>query len=134
MRARQGPSIQVGAEVEAIFVKSSACRTIHVDGAFGGLTTSSGLNVHASLYSEYPTSPESIVYEITSIEGAQGSLREKGRKGESLAITREIEADLIMSVETARSLGHWLLGKVEEAEKRQDNSEPSQTGSTGEQE
>lgn len=67
-----------------------------------------------SLYSERPAIPRRTVFSL-----------ESGRLGEELmaerttrdAIVREIDVDVLMTVEAAESLCKWLGGKVEELKK-----------------
>lgn len=101
--------------LEAIYVKSNACRVIHADGAYGGLTPQ--LNIYMALYSEHNALPASAVYvldpaEKTAREETQAPPREW---------TREIEAEVIMSRDMARSLRDWLDARIKAVEEVEAN-------------
>lgn len=93
------------------YIKSGHFRVIHVDGAYGGLT-GHGF-IHAAVYSERPTIPQ--VTEAEFVEG--GTLTEHPVEKKD-GMVREVEADLVMSLETAKALREWLddkIGQLEEA-------------------
>jgi hypothetical protein len=85
------------------YIKSSAFRTVYVDGVIGSITPAG--NVHCAVYNERPAIPRTT-HHILDENGRisdEGSVVD-GRDG----FVREMEADLVMSVETARALAAWL--------------------------
>lgn len=90
------------------YIKSSAFRTVYVDGAIGSITPAG--NVHCAIYNERPAIPRTThhVLDENGQISDEGSVVD-GRDG----FVREMEADLVMSVETARALAVWLNGLLE---------------------
>lgn len=106
-RAPQGAADRI----EAVYVKSGACRVIHVDGAHGGLTPQ--LNVYMALFSEHVAPPEAAVYVL---DRAQKVAKELPRPPSNKWV-REIETEVIMSREVARLLRDWIDERLNAAEK-----------------
>jgi hypothetical protein len=95
------------------FVKSTQFRVIHADGAWGGLAPQGF--VHMALYNERQAIPQQVVNKIDSATGNMGEeiISERiGRNG----LVREVEVDVIMSLETARALQTWLKEKIDQAD------------------
>ena len=114
--AEEGATRGSGGMVQRVnfdYIKGQNFRVIHTDGAIGALTPNG--HIHMSLYSERPAIPRRTVFSL-----------ENGRLGEELikerttrdAIVREMDVDVIMTVEVAESLCEWLSGKVNELRKR----------------
>lgn len=83
-------------------LKSPHFRVLHVDGAMGGLTP--GGLLHAAVYSErgaIPTLVEAIV-------APDGSVVSQEVKASRRGVVREIDADLVMSIQTAIEFRDWL--------------------------
>ena len=98
------------------YIKSNFFRVVHVDGVIGS-GTATGL-VHIACYSERPSIPRRMVFDV-SADGVLGeevtSLRENRD-----SVVRELETDLLMSVQVARSLRDWLnvqLSNIQEMRK-----------------
>lgn len=87
------------------FIKSQGFRAIHVDGAIGGLTP--GGLIHLACYAERAAIPQLIVHDVDE-HGRLGDKIDEVTRG---GIVRELQADLFMDLQTARSL-HELLGKA----------------------
>jgi hypothetical protein len=94
--------------VEFRFLKSTAFRVIHVDGAWGGVTQRG--DIHMVLYSERPSIPDALFNELTP-EGKIGAEIPEAAKG-SEGIVREVEVDAIMTLNTAKALHIWLTNKI----------------------
>ena len=101
------------------YIKSNFFRVVHVDGVIGS-GTPSGF-VHLACYSERPAIPRRMVFDVSS-DGLLGeeilALRETRE-----SIVRELETDLLMSVQVATSLRDWLdiqLRHIEEMRKNAD--------------
>lgn len=91
------------------YLKSSGFRQLHVDGIIGGLTPH-GL-MHIATFCERPAIPNVTVHKV--INSMLGPIdTTEGREG----TVREIDADLFMTLNTARSLHQWLGEKLTEAD------------------
>ena len=109
VRQRVGQAQQTAPplRIETKYVRSNLCRVIHADGAWGGVT--SRLYIHMGLFSERNVSPESGTYVLDPKEHVA---REEVKGLPKQQILRETEADVIMSVETARALRDWLTERL----------------------
>jgi hypothetical protein len=94
------------------YIKSNFFRVAHVDGAVGSATPS-GL-IHLACYSERPAIPRRMVFEV-SAEGVLGQ-EVASLKDTRDSIVRELEIDLLMSVEVASGLRDWLTTQLEHVE------------------
>lgn len=94
------------------YIKCNSFRTVHVDGAFGG-TTPLG-NIQMSVYSErFPIPRESSQY--INLDGTLGDELKEQRVSRS-GVIREIEVNLVMDLDRARSIVTWLQGRIKEVE------------------
>lgn len=92
------------------YIKNNQFRVVHVDGAIGSLTPR-GL-IHCAVYSERPALPDALVYAVA--DDKLGEVRStESREG----IVREIDVDLIMTVQSAVDLRNWLNDRIDEAGK-----------------
>ena len=108
--------------VEFVFEKNNLYRTIHVDGAFGGPTPPFGL-IHMSIYSEHLPLPSSITHQVTGgMMGEEISRSPPASSVEGARVVREVEANLVMSVDTARALRTWLDAKIQEVQEIRDTA------------
>jgi hypothetical protein len=90
------------------YIKSSHFKVIHVNGVYGGNTAHG--EIMMSVWNERYAIPKQVAYE----------LRGDGQLGEEIpedrvtrdAIVREVEASLVMSIETAKQVRDWLDEKV----------------------
>ena len=105
---------EVPKEVVSHYVKCEGFRTIHADGAIGGITPA-GL-FHISLYAERSPIPQLIRHKVTP-EGKLGKeIDRQGRPG----LFRELQVDAIMTIQAARVLSEWLkkqLALIDKMEK-----------------
>lgn len=98
--------------VQFHYIKSGLFRTVHVSGAIGSVTPSG--NIHCALFNERPAIPRITQHEIDeSGHLNKDSIVVDGRDG----FVREMEIDLVMSVDSARDLRDWLDQKITDAEK-----------------
>jgi hypothetical protein len=90
------------------YTKSTLCRVVHIDGAWGGVTPQG--NVQMALYSEKAGElvPDAGTYEI--LEG--GQLKEKKIASVPTAVTREIEVEVIISADAAKAIRDWIDDKL----------------------
>ena len=94
------------------YIKCNSFRTVHVDGAFGG-TTPQG-NIQMSVFSErFPIPRESAQY--INLDGTLGEELKEQRVSKS-GVIREVEVNLVMDVNRARSIVTWLQAKIKEVD------------------
>ena len=95
------------------YIKSGVFRTIHVDGAFGGLSPRAS-HITMTLFNERWPVPTQITHKIDE----NGSLGEelKERRATRKGVVRELEANLVFDIDTAKQLAQWLLEKIQQAE------------------
>ena len=91
------------------YIKSNFFRVIHADGCHGGITPQGF--VQMAIFSERLPIPQRVVYQLSP----QGVLIDPpmesiGREG----AIREVEVEMLMTPEMARSLGAWLLDKAKQ--------------------
>jgi len=85
------------------YIKGNSFRVIHVDGALGGVAPS-GMVV-ASVFNERPPIPVRVVHRLDALGRLEGEATEVvARDG----FVREVEAELVMTLEVAKNLHEWL--------------------------
>lgn len=89
------------------YIKGQHFRVIHTDGAIGGITPR-GL-IHMSLYSERQAIPRRTVSAIEDNKLGDEILTERVARD---AVVRELDVDVIMTIDSAESLCVWLREKV----------------------
>lgn len=98
-------------EIDFHYVKSNFFRTIHIDGAYGGLTPGGG--IFMGLFSQRFPIPQKVTSEIED-----GQIGKEVRKELRSGIFREVEAGVIMDKETAINLRAWLGAKIKEIDSK----------------
>ncbi len=69
--------------------------------------------MHLAIFSERSPLPRTVVHNVADgVLGAEIESRRESKKG----VFREIEADLVMSIETAIALREWLNERITESE------------------
>ena len=99
-------------QVTFYYLKGPDFRTIHIDGAIGGLTPSGHL--HIAFYAERAAIPQKTTQKINP-DGTLGD--ETAREGKE-GVVRQMETDIIVNENTARNIKVWLDQKLEEFEAR----------------
>ena len=94
------------------YLKGPDFRTIHVDGAIGGLTPSGHL--HIAFYAERAPIPQTIRQAVNS----DGSLGVELDRESKSGVVRQMETDIIVNEATAKNIKVWLDQKLEEFEVR----------------
>ena len=94
------------------YIKSQGFRVMHVDGIIGGLTPQG--YIHMAIFSERPAIPQRMVHSFTPEAGLGNAIPSEtvGKEG----IVREVDADLILNLSTAKNLHSWLGGRIQELE------------------
>jgi len=91
--------------------KSPQARSIHADGVWGGVTPTG--QIIMGIWTQFNTYPEHLTYDVTP----EGSLENERRSPTDSLLTRQIEAEIIMSVDLARSMRDWLNDKIRDFER-----------------
>jgi hypothetical protein len=79
-------------------------RATHADGFVGGLTPNG--QVHIAFFSERPTLPRRHVFKVNP-DGSLGA-EVPAERARSEAITRDMQVDVLLSVQAAEGLRNWL--------------------------
>lgn len=96
------------------YIKGPDFKSVHIDGAIGGLTTKGFL--HAALFAERAAIPQ----ETTHLVNDDGSLGDEifQKRVTKKGIVRQMEIDIIFNEETALNLRNWLDRRLVEFEER----------------
>lgn len=108
-----GGNGDAGNRVAFDYIKSQHFRVVRADGAIGGLTPAGG--IHFALYTERHPIPRRLVHQID--EGGVGAVLPNETVSKD-AIVREMDVDVFLTIDVARSLYRWLGDKIEEWENR----------------
>lgn len=95
------------------YIKSAHFRVIHADGVIGGITPQG--NVHFALFSDRPAIPKMQVHRLKE-DGSLGEMmpdRTVVRPG----IIREMDVDVVMRPDAAKSLADWILNNLDQLNK-----------------
>jgi hypothetical protein len=114
---------------EARYVRSTLCRVIRVDGGHGGLTAQGA--IHLGIYAERTVTPDMSVYVLDT---THRTVTEQPQRP-SRTWVREVEADLILTRESARAIRNWLdlqLKRIDSIEAEGGTFESVQQSDTGE--
>lgn len=101
------------------FIKTPDYRTIHVDGATGGITPH-GL-IHVAIYSEHAAIPQRTTHKIEGRGLGEELDDERVSRG---GIVRDVAASLFMTHSVAKAMGEWLLRRAKEIETARGEGEP----------
>jgi hypothetical protein len=104
------------------YLKSHYFRVIHADGIWGGVSPRG--NIHMSFYNERAALPD--ISRVTLSDQGQQVAPERYKS--SSKIVREIEADVIIDLTTAKALSEWLLDKIQTLEGliKEENENPQE--------
>ena len=109
---RARPSAGRTNRIETKLVKSPSALSFHADGMWGGLTPK--LEVAIGFFTEQFSPPDSVTYELP--DPMPGELKEVARHGGGI-IQRELQVQVFISVDVAKSMIVWLQDKVDTAAK-----------------
>ena len=101
------------ARIKFHYIKNPAFRVVHVDGGIGGPTPRG--SIHLALYSERAAIPQIVEHSLSEAGTLGEELGHEGKEG----IVREIDIDLIMTIQTAAEIRDWLdktIGKMRQVE------------------
>ncbi|MGH6670819.1 MAG: hypothetical protein ACRECV_02450 [Xanthobacteraceae bacterium] len=110
MAGNDTQSVLQHGELEFDFEKSNYFRVIHVDGFFGGVAPASQL-LHMAVYNERQPIPKKVFHPVLNgVLQPETIQKRETRSG----LFREVEADLVLSMEGAMALRSWLDEKITE--------------------
>jgi len=95
------------------YIKNTGYRTIHVDGAHGGLTPD--LNVFAAWWLQRGPIPDSTVHPLAP--DGKGFMAGASETNSKAALIREVEFGIVMTLEVAAQVHKWLGDQLQQAEK-----------------
>ena len=98
------------------YVKSNSFKVVHCDGVWGGTTPRGYITM--SVYSERAPIPQRLTLEVTST----GRIGEEVHRNSKEGIVREVDVEIIMDLDMARSMAEWLRDHVDFLEKQRDRS------------
>ena len=93
-------------KVQFHYIKNSDYRTIHADGAYGGMTPDR--NIFLALWNNRAPIPESITF---AVENGMITSREVERECRD-GVVREVSAGIVFSKTVAISLRDWLSNVI----------------------
>ena len=99
------------------YIKSNSFRVVHADGVWGGPTPRGYVSM--SFYSERTPIPRRITHAVTQ-EGNLGKLGDEVGRDTREGLVREVEVEVMLDLELARSLAQWLDDKIEALQAQQD--------------
>ena len=97
-------------EIRFVYSKSPQYRVVPANGVHGGVTGRGDFRF--DLFVEYTEFPESVTHSVTP----DGVGPEIGRSPQQPEITRESQVGVVMQIEQARSLAHWILERIKRVE------------------
>lgn len=95
------------------YIKGNYFRVVHVDGAVGGISPRGDINM--GIWNERWPIPKQTTFELAEGGKVQKEIVEERISRD--ALIREVEVELVMSVEVAKTLCKWLNEKIEAATK-----------------
>lgn len=108
--ADEKDSVLAQGQLEFNFEKSNFFRVIHVDGFFGAVAPATQL-LHVAVYNERQPIPKKVFHTVKDGVLQPETLdKREGRAG----LFRELEADLVLNMETAMALRSWLDERINE--------------------
>lgn len=111
IEAEKSGTEQKKRKIKIHYLKSNFFRVIHMDGVFGGLSPQGALSV--GIYSERRPLPDLVIQELDEETGQLGKEVKRVSKD---GVLRELEANLIIDLEVARTFRDWLTRHLEQAE------------------
>jgi hypothetical protein len=120
--AKTSPAEQDSELIVFEYIKSNFFRVIHADGAIGGITPEG--NLHLAFFSDRPAIPKMQVHKRNP-DGSLGNMLNEHtivRPG----IIREMDIDVVISPDAARSLISWINQNLDLLDKMK---RPENTGS-----
>lgn len=93
------------------YIKSNYFRVIHADGIHGGVTPK--LKIQMAFFSERNPIPQTTVHGVSETsDGVVLKDEIRSKRVTKSGIIREVEAEILMDLETAKALYKWLDEKI----------------------
>lgn len=105
-------------EIEYVFSRSPDYRVVPSNGVWGGITPRGDLLIDFTV--ETGLNPKLVAHEVTEKGLGPEIRREPPTTGK---VQREAQVGILISLVHAQSIAKWLLGKVEEFEKKAESLE-----------
>jgi hypothetical protein len=111
------PSVPPGVDPEAHtikfdYIKGTHFRVVHVDGAFGGVSPRGDIGM--SVFNERWPIPTQTTYNLEEGGKVGNEITEERISRE--AVIREVEVELLMDLDVAKTMHSWLGAKIGELE------------------
>lgn len=113
-RRPKAPSKSKLQSVNFHYIKGPDFRSVHIDGAIGGLTTKGFL--HIALFAERAPIPQEITFEVLP-DGRLGE-EDPNKRVSKEGVIRQMEVDVIVNEETAKDLRNWLDQRLADFDER----------------
>ena len=115
-KAKSVAGLKVGDRIKTNLQKSPQYRTIHCDGAYGGISPRGYISV--TFYNERAVIPRILSREVLNIDEAGSASLGPDQIEESLeGIMRQLEATIVMDINASRDFYTWFGDKVADLEK-----------------
>jgi len=95
------------------YIKSNQFRVVHVDGVHGGVSPNGRL-IQMAIFSERAPIPIREEFKLDA-----GKLGDKIGTEQRDAVVREVEVELLMSIDTAKSICTWMDERIKLVERIQ---------------
>lgn len=106
------------------YIKSSCFRVVHCDGVIGAPTPQA--NITASIFSERVPIPQQVALKVDSTGHLGAEIKERRIQREG--IVREVEVELVMSVEVAKQFSDWLLANIKAVNEGRERADAAKGG------
>lgn len=93
------------------YQKSSLFRVIHADGVWGGMTPRAMIQM--VFWNERTAIPKNITFSVDPEKGLGDEMSRESKEG----FVRELEAEILMDLRTAKSFHEWLGDKIRKTER-----------------
>jgi hypothetical protein len=101
-------------QIKFHYIKSNLFRVVHCDGFIGGPTPQGQFQI--AFFNERAPIPQIVVHKVNPVTHELGDEVADERRQRD-GIVREVEANLLMNLQTAKTLHKWLEGKIAETER-----------------
>jgi len=106
-------TLPIKGELAFHFIKSNQFRVIYADGVYGGISPKKLIRM--AFFNERSPIPTKVVHE-TEINGMSITVKDEKERISRDGYVREIESEIIMNLETAKSVSLWLTKIIQQLE------------------
>lgn len=97
------------------YIKSNYFRTVYVNGIFGGLSPKADI-INMSVYTERWPLPKQVVHKFEESICKEEIREERVTRN---AIVREVDVNLVFTIEQAKLIRKWLDEKIKDHEEKE---------------